>query len=140
MGVPTFIENFQASRLIEPVQGLSQIAGRASALADGRPAAEAYPESVGRTPEVVPAGSPVVDPPGTWEHATWRLLSFEWTAELSYSFTFEQSKLPGRSVFVATANGDLDGDGVLSTFQIAGECAAGKAPVLHPMEISREVE
>jgi hypothetical protein len=43
--------------------------------------------------------------------------------------------------FAATAHGDLDGDGMLSTFEVRGERAPGQqARVLPGMFIDREVE
>ena len=42
--------------------------------------------------------------------------------------------------FVATAHGDLDGDGVLSTFQITGESKRGAEPKVLPLDVHREVE
>jgi hypothetical protein len=43
--------------------------------------------------------------------------------------------------FVATAHGDLDGDGVLSTFEVRGERKPGEdARVLPGMYVDREVE
>jgi hypothetical protein len=46
-----------------------------------------------------------------------------------YSYRAHGTKSPGDS-FTATANGDLDGNGVLSTFSIAGKVdASGKLDV-----------
>jgi hypothetical protein len=42
--------------------------------------------------------------------------------------------------FTARALGDLDGDGLFSTFKLEGEVVAGGAPVLFPLEMNREVE
>jgi hypothetical protein len=140
IGVPTFVRNLHASRLVEPVDGLSRIGARATALAAAEPAASAYPDSVGLTPDHVPRGAPVTDPPGTWEHATWRLLDFSFAVPHSYSFAFESHDAPGHATFRAVAHGDLDGDGLLSTFEISGESKDGAEPVLLPMESRREVE
>src|SRR5688500_7305952 len=74
--LPAFVKNLHASELVEPVDGLARIATRATALAASRPAATAYPDSVERTPAEVPAATRVADPPGTWDHPTWRHLDF----------------------------------------------------------------
>ena len=43
--------------------------------------------------------------------------------------------------FSATAHGDLDGDGMLSTFEVKGERLPGQGPrVLPGMFVDREVE
>jgi len=141
--LPTFLNNVHASRVNEPVDGLKRLAQRATALAAGRSIESAYPESVGLTPAKVARGEPVLDPPGTWEHPTWRRLNFGFTVPHSYSFTFE-SKLPagaeGRAEFVGRAFGDLDGDGGLSTFEISGESRQGQTPMVRPLVVRREVE
>ena len=138
--LPSFVRNLQASRMVEPIDGLSRIASRATALAAGRPPAAAYPPSAPLTPEVVPKGQRVTDPPGTWSHPSWQELNFEITIPHSYSFAFDSENAADQARFVAKAHGDLDGDGLLSTFEIAGHSVAGKEPGLFPMEIDREVE
>jgi hypothetical protein len=138
--VPVFLDNLHASRLAEPVDGLSRIAMRASAMAITRSADAAYPETVELTPAEVPRGEPTRDPPGTWEHPTWRLLDFSWTVPHCYSFAFESELQPGLARFTALAQGDLDGDGVFSTFQIKGEARDGSEPETFPLESHREIE
>jgi hypothetical protein len=138
--VPTFVRNLHASRLAEPIDGLGRMATRATALAAGVPAAAAYPESVPLTPERVPAGDPVTDPAGTWDHPTWRRLGVEWTVPHYFSYAFESRNAPGRAVFHARAHGDLDGDGVLSTFAVGGESRDGAEPTTSALDVHREVE
>jgi hypothetical protein len=140
VGAPAFVKNLHASRLVEPVDGINRISARATALAAAQPAQLAYPASVPQTPEHVPRGAPVVDPPGTWDHPTWRLLDFSFTTAHSYSFYFDSKNEPGHATFHAAAHGDLDGDGLVSTFEISGESKDGAGPVIGPMESRREVE
>ncbi|HVU05366.1 MAG TPA: hypothetical protein VHE30_26645 [Polyangiaceae bacterium] len=138
--IPTFASNLHASRLVEPVDGLGRIAARATALATMQPAVTAYPETVPLTPEHVPRGAPAADPPGTWDAPTWRLLRFSFSEPHSYAFAFESHDAPGVAAFRAVAHGDLDGDGLPSTFEITGESRDGALPITRPMESSREVE
>ena len=138
--VPTFVRNLHASRMAEPIEGLSRIAARATALAAGAAPESAYPESAPLTPAAVPRAELVTDPPGTWDHPTWRLLDFRWTVPHAYSFEFESGNSAEESRFIARAHGDLDGDGVRSTFAIAGEMKRGGEPQILPMDIHREVE
>jgi hypothetical protein len=126
--------------MVEPVDGLGRIATRATVLAASEPAEAAYPAPVGLTPEHVARGIPMVDPPGTWDHPTWRLLDFSFSGAHSYSFAFDGENAPGRAVFHAVAHGDLDGDGLLSTFEVSGESRDGAEPVVFPVESHREVE
>jgi hypothetical protein len=140
IAIPAFVRNLHASRLVEPIDELTHIAERAAALAASQPAETAYPDSVGLTPEQVPRGGRVTDPPGTWDDPTWRLLDVNFTAAHSYSFAFESRNAPGKATYRAVAHGDLDGDGLLSTFEISGESSDGSEPVTSPMESRREVE
>jgi hypothetical protein len=138
--VPTFVRNLHASRMAEPLEGLTRIAARATALAAGAPPEAAYPESAPLTPAEVPRAELVTDAPGTWDHPTWRLLDFRFTVPHAYSFEFESGNSAEQSRFIARAHGDLDGDGVQSTFSIAGEVKRGEEPRVLPMDIHREVE
>ena len=53
----------------------------------------------------------------------------------SYSFEFDSERRGRRSKYVATAQGDLDGDGQLSEFSIRGEAADPDASVNTDAEI-----
>ncbi|MBX3129549.1 MAG: hypothetical protein KF718_22715 [Polyangiaceae bacterium] len=138
--LPAFVRNLHASRLVEPVDGLNRIATRATVLAVGRPPSAAYPPSAPLTPAEVPKGQRVTDPPGTWSHPTWQELGFFIDVPHSFSFLFESEGGESGSRFTARAHGDLDGDGLWSTFEISGQSEPGKPPVVQPMEIDREVE
>ncbi len=138
--LPAFIRNLHGSKLVEPVDGLNRIATRATALAAGRPVAAAYPESVGLTPAQVPAGVRVVDPPGTWDHPTWRSLEFDLTVPHSFSFAFESGGSSDVARFRARALGDLDGDGSTSELGISGEAPSAGEPSVSPMDLHREIE
>ena len=138
--IPNFLRNLHASRLSEPVEGLKRIAAHATLRAAGLPPESAYPESAPFTPAVTPRGELVLDPPGTWDSPTWRTLDFAFDAPHAYSFAFESANTDARSTFTARARGDLDGDGVTSSFAISGSVERGAEPKLEPMEINREVE
>jgi len=138
--IPTFLRNVHASRLSEPVEGLKRIAAHATLRAAGLPPENAYPESAPFTPAVTPRGELVLDAPGTWDTATWRTLDFAFDAPHAYSFAFESNNSDSHSSFTARARGDLDGDGVTSSFSISGSVDRGAEPKLQPLEINREVE
>jgi hypothetical protein len=137
---PAFVKNLHASRLAEPLDGLGAIAARATALAASSSPENAYPEAVGMTPAQVPRAECVVDPPGTWEHPTWRKLGFSLTTAHCFSFALESRNGKGLATFRTRAHGDLDGDGIHSTFALAGEFREGTEPKTLPLEIDREIE
>lgn len=138
--IPTFLRNVHASRLSEPVEGLKRLAAHATLRASGLPPESAYPESAPFTPAVTPRAELVLDAPGTWDTPTWRSLDFGFDAPHAYAFAFESSTSEGRATFTARARGDLDGDGVTSSFSISGSIDKGAEPKLQPLEINREVE
>jgi hypothetical protein len=138
--VPAFLRDFRSSRFAEPLDGLAHLAARASALAAGAPIERAYPGSAPLSPARVPAGAPESDPPGTWDHPTWRLLDYRLTEEHYFAFQFDSEIRNGNAYFVATAYGDLDADGNCSEFSVSGETKADGVPVVYAPQIFREVE
>lgn len=140
VALPAFVRNLHASQMAEPLDGLERLAGRASQLADMTDPRHAYPDSAPLTPAAVPAGTAVLDAPGTWNHPTWRILLFSFEVPHRYSFQFDNTSSEAKSSFSATARGDLDGDGVLSTFQLSGHVRPAERPVVLPLEVVREVE
>lgn len=138
--VPAFVSNLRASRLSEPVEALSMIARNATLYAVGRPARLAYPDSVGLTPARVPAGQRVTDAPGTWDHHTWRRLDFRMNGPHGFCYEFESHKAGNASAFSVRAHGDLDGDGVTSTFEITGASRDSEEPTIGELRVHREVE
>ncbi len=137
VAVPAFVRELHGSRFVEPTEGLQKIGAGALAYAEanGR-----FPDSAPMTPSAVPRGKKEVDPPGTWEAPTWKALGFKPVADgvpHAYAFSFESTG----DRFVAQAKGDLDGDGVLSTFEIRGFARKGEKPTLVPgMVIDSELE
>lgn len=139
VAVPAFSRELHASRFVEPTDGLARLGAAAVAYAETN---ERFPESAPLTPATPPRGTKAVDPPGTWDGETWRALAFRPSAEgvpHAYSFSFES---PSGDAFVAQARGDLDGDGLLSTFEIRGHTgrAGEKAAVARGMYVEAELE
>lgn len=138
--VPTFVKNLHASRMSEALDGLEQLTTRALVLSDSAPLSSAFPASCPLTPERVPRATLTTDPPHAWNHPTWRLLAFEFKTPHAYAFQFTSENGPQVSRFSVEAHGDLDGDGVLSTFRSGGSIRPGQAPQRDVLEVSREVE
>jgi hypothetical protein len=109
-------------------------------LAAGRPTDVAYPADAPLSPATVPRGELTVDPPGTWDHPTWRELGFAPEQPHAFSFEFDSENAAEVSRFVARARGDLDGDGSQSTFTLRGEVKRGGAPTTSNLDMHREIE
>jgi hypothetical protein len=138
VAVPEFLRGLQASRLAEPVDGLKRIASAAVALAAN---GSGFPAPAPRTPQDVPRGTRAEDPAGVWEHPTWRALVFGFDHPHAFSFAFESTQGPaGQARFRAVAHGDLDGDGVTSTFEVRGEADPAGSRIVPGMYVDREVE
>lgn len=143
VAVPAFVRGLSASKLAEAMDGLSAISTGAVSKAEGHRHDESFPPSVGLTPAEVPRGERVMDPPGTWDHLTWRALGFRIEKAHAFSFQFDSAIVKGTDVarFSAKAFGDLDGDGQLSTFEVQGERKPGESARIVPgMLIAREYE
>jgi hypothetical protein len=132
ISVPACVREMHASKFAEPVQGLGRI-GTAAAAAD------AFPESAPLTPANVPRGKMEVDPPGAWDHPTWKALAFRPTPDgVPHAFSFQIDSKPDD--LVARAHGDLDGDGAMSTFEIHVARDSSGAHVAPGMYVEAEVE
>lgn len=137
VAIPSFLRSLHSSRLAEPVAGLARIGAATLALAETHDGA--FPISAPMTPDLPPRATVREDPPGTWDHPTWRALNFTPTdgqTPHAFSFGFENHG----SVFVATSHGDLDGDGVLSTFEIRGANKQGVLALEPGMYVEDELE
>ena len=137
VAVPAFVRDLHASRFVEPTEGLARLGASAISFAEET---ARYPDSAPLTPATPPRGKKDVDPPGTWDHPTWIALDFRASPESvphAYSFELESTG----SGFVARARGDLDGDGILSTFEVKSAAPNGEGRSLEPgMYIAAELE
>ncbi|MBX3219990.1 MAG: hypothetical protein KF795_05680 [Labilithrix sp.] len=79
-------------------------------------------------------------PAEAWELPSWTALDFRPVADgapQAYAYAFDS--LPDS--FVARAHGDLDGDGIVSTFEMRGTAPDGGPPSVVPgMYIEAELE
>jgi len=141
VAVPAFVRNLSASRLTEATSGLSLLGAHAVQGASGKTCADAFPPSAPLTPSVVPRGKPAVDPePDPWQHPTWKALDFRPSAPgiaHSFAFSFDRSR---PEAFVASAHGDLDGDGTTSTFEVRGQCDSDVTKLVPGMYVEAELE
>lgn len=140
VGVPEFARGLHASRLAEPIDGLKRIAAGAVSYAAANHPDGPFPPVAPLTPAEVPRGVRADDPPGAWDHPTWRALGFGFDYAHAFSFEFVSSSSPDGARFRATAHGDLDGDGVVSTFEVEGKSDATGTQILPGMYVDREVE
>lgn len=143
VAIPTFVREVHASRLAEPIDGLKRIGEAAVAYADDHPLApppapsasasaapQGFPPSAPMTPPQPPRGHCEPDPPSAWQDPGWLALDFRASPPgmpHCFSFAFDSTLAPPHASFRAHAHGDLDGDGITSTFQITGQSTDGDA-------------
>lgn len=136
VAIPAFVREVHASRFVEPTEGLARLQAAVLAYAEtnGR-----FPDSAPLTPKTPPRGKKEADPPGTWDAPTWRALDFRAAPEgIPHAYSFSLDSTP--TMFIARARGDLDGDGVLSTFEVRGAFRDQKPEMQPGMYIEAELE
>ena len=97
------------------VAGAARYYDTARLAADGAPLSPRFPDSVGRTPSAVPCGEEPTTPE-TWGDPTWTALRFSMLYPHYYSYQFDSAGTGLDATHDIYAFGDLDCDGVLSTF------------------------
>lgn len=113
--VPSCIRTVRLSRTAEATENLERLTRAVVALEPNKPLTAAP-----LTPAMVPRGGPVSDPAGTWEHPGWKALSFALDEPHWYAYRVDVDDRPGVFDKVhVVAHGDLDGDGLLSTYSRA---------------------
>ena len=79
----------------------------------------------------IPAATRYQSTSDEWRTAGWRCLKFSSESPQYYSYRYERTS---PTAFVAVAEGDLDGDGVTSSFSLGGAIAG--AEVIHAPSIT----
>jgi prepilin-type N-terminal cleavage/methylation domain-containing protein len=129
VAIPAFVSHARRARTSEAVDRLAYLyqssalyftgEHRSSPYGSGV-APHAFPPPSVPTPAAVPAAARVTDPPGTWQTPTWQALGFAITDAHYYSYAYDSLGTNAQAAFTARALGDLDGNGVFSTFERAG--------------------
>ena len=146
VAIPVFAREVHASRFVEPVDGLQRIGAAAVAYGLQHAVAQGFPPSNSLTPSVPPRGRCEADSPESWETLTWRALDFRPVPAgmpHCFAFSFDSALSPSKSMFRSQSHGDLDGDGIVSTFEVTGHYVDGdsRGPEIDPgMFVDSEVE
>ena len=85
-----------------------------------------FPQSIPLTPAEIPCGEPVEPDWDSWSAATWEALNFAISDPHYYSYQYDSAGEGTAATFTASAFGDLDCDGVISTFVRVGEATPGR--------------
>lgn len=107
---PACVRSIRLARTAEAADSLKQLSDATVAYVSSGGALASAP----LTPAVIPRGEPLADAAGTWSHPTWRALGFGFEEPHWYSYRVDVE--PGAAAIHLSAHGDLDGDGITSTF------------------------
>lgn len=127
--VPSLQRRARATRSAEAVERVGQLYRRSlvywageqvGPVAPARSTLHTLPQTAPLTPAIVPAGHAVTDPADTWSGPTWNALEFHLTDPHYYAYAYEASGDGTSAGFTARAHGDLDGNGIASTYERSG--------------------
>ena len=132
VAIPAFMKYIRRSKSIEASMNVRRMYDSSVAYfeseqinLDGTPKPKHFPASAPRTPATTACkdGNSVkhMPTPETWNHPTWKALNFEINDAFYYQYEYVSD---GKS-FTARVFGDLNCDGVLSTFERVGEVRDG---------------
>ncbi len=144
VAIPAFVKYIRKSKTVEAVEALHKInlGAKQYYLTDhydrsGNLMKKAFPPSAPLTPAKVPCKK-VTTPASAWK--AWEGLHFALTEPHYYAYAFTSAGTGVDATFTARAHGDLDCDGVLSTYEIRGSVnKEGDVKVLGPI-ITNEIE
>lgn len=136
-GVPSCVRAVRLSRTAEAAESLERLTVQGLVYLEQKGAPKL--SSTPTTPAQVPAGKPAVDPEGTFAHPTFKALAFEPPQPHWYSYRVEIDPDPATPLR-AVAHGDLDGDGVLSTFSRSLGREGPRIVVRPGLEVAQDLE
>ena len=128
VAIPAFLRYIKRSKTAEATQNVGSIYRGAVAYFEaehttrtGGIIPKQFPATVGPSPAIASLanGQKIAASPASWNAASWQALSFAIGDPHYYVYTFESSGTSNASAFTARANGDLDADSILSTFERA---------------------
>lgn len=132
VAIPAFIKYIRRSKTTEALENIRRLYDMAVVYydhdhvrADGTIIPPQFPASVSMTPADVPCGDRSEAQPSDWTEPTWQALNFAINRPHYYSYQFNSSGEGVGATFTASAFGDLDCDGVFSTFVRSGEVILG---------------
>ena len=133
--LPTILEGLRRPWAAEIHPNLARIVSAAKFSHDPR---KGFPRTTPWTParSCCKSGGVCAAAPGGWGHATWKALRFSIDEDHRYQYRF----VGGKRKFTAEARGDLNCDGVSSSFSIVGTLQKDGSVSLSAMDSTRPLE
>jgi len=127
VAIPTFIKYLRKTKTVEAVEALDKIkiGAREYFVVDhwsstGTLITRRFPDAISAVPVTGPCCQRCLNSSTDWDGAGWNWLKFALTDPHYYAFDFTTSGSTLAAVYTARARGDLDCDGVQSTFELRG--------------------
>jgi len=133
VAIPQFMKYIKKSKTAEATKSIQALFDSAQSYYEDEhmsksgvnvlPLPRQFPTSVATTPAsgtCCTDGGKCTPNDAYWTDPTWVALKFSHTKPHYYWYTFQSAGTVQTSVFTATANGDLDCDATLSTFEALG--------------------
>ena len=133
VAIPAFMKYIAKSKTAEAVQMLRRMSEGARTYyleahgargAAGTVVPKQFPDTTAATPAVPCCGEKCAVNVAQWADPTWKALTFAVTDPHYYQYSFTSSGTGVAARFTARANGDLDCDGLESTFEMYGSIRA----------------
>lgn len=139
VAIPAFMKYIKKSKTAEGTQFLKKMSDAARVYyatpeiagtsLSASPQTKSFPASVGPTPPLgtcCSMGEKCMPDAELWQHPTWQALDFAMRDPHYYSYEFKTENRNGVVSYTALAYGDLDCDGVYSTFSLYGQVVDGE--------------
>ncbi len=130
VAIPAFMKYIRRSKTSEATMNLRKLFDSSvsyfeaeHAARNGNILARQFPASIDMTPaaDFCSAGAEKFVPDeGAWMAATWQALNFALSDPHYYKYSYDSDGFDKEARFTARANGDLDCDGTVSTFERVG--------------------
>ncbi len=149
VAIPAFIKYTRKAKSVEATEGIDKIAVGAKAYY----LADRYDQAGQLQPHAFPAGSQEWTPaktccaqggkcqpdPSDWNRGPWMALHFQLSDPHYYQYRFTSQGSGTAATFVAEARGDLDCDGVFSSYRVVGKVVGDQVEVSGPI-VENEME
>lgn len=132
VAIPAYIKHMRKAKTVEATDALDKINKGAKSYFQAEHYAQdgskvlpkQFPASKALTPTATCCSSDTQKCPASandWNDNTWQSLSFQMSADHYYQYQFDNTGGEGKAAtYTATAQGDLDCDGVVSTYKFFG--------------------
>ena len=128
IAIPSFMRSVRRARASEATMNLRRMFDSSVAYfddyradADGNIVPTQFPDTATPSPPLTLVGDKPMEPDTThWSGQTWQALNFTIGDPHYYAYQYDSVGTQNSAQFTASAFGDLDGDGVYSTFARVG--------------------